>query len=255
MIFYRSTPYPRILRLWRPPQHCGINSLFVQPSFPIPPPNRAQVWIDFDGTITQRDVLDDLIIRYAVDVSWKDVEGQWQAGQIGSRRCLELEFALIRITDPQLDAFLDEIRIDPGLGDLLDLLRRHGVGRCVLSDGIERFITRTLARNGITDLPIRSNRIERIGERMSLVCPLSNPDCKMAAAHCKCMSMRQVGNANRESIYIGDGRSDLCPARQCEVVFAKGALAMALAGEGKVFIPFDTLHDVTRVLREAWGET
>ena len=54
-------------------------------------------------------------------------------------------------------------------------------------------------------------------------------------------------------LYVGDGRSDLCPARRADLVFAKGALATALATEGVPFRPFDTLADVAATLAAGWG--
>jgi 2-hydroxy-3-keto-5-methylthiopentenyl-1-phosphate phosphatase len=224
----------------------------VDPANSIPSPRHAQVWIDFDGTITQRDVLDDLILAFAADDSWKEVERQWQAGEIGSRQCLEFEFGVLRVADDELDQFLNRVNVDPGIKPLLTLLDRFDVPRAILSDGIDRFIHQTLARQGIENLPVHSNTIARDGDRMKLLCPLSRPDCESAAAHCKCGSIQRGSQPQRQSIYIGDGRSDLCPARKCAVVFAKGALADNLTRERRKFIPFTTLSEVADILSRAW---
>jgi 2-hydroxy-3-keto-5-methylthiopentenyl-1-phosphate phosphatase len=218
----------------------------------ISPPDRSQVWIDFDGTVTRRDSLDDLIVGYSIDDSWKESERRWQAGEIGSRECLEFEFGLLRISDGELARFLDSVEVDGGLAPLLRLLDQFAVPRAVLSDGIDSFIGAVLRRNGVADLPVYSNSIARNGLSMKLVCPFSDERCESAAAHCKCGSMGRVSQPPRASIYIGDGRSDLCPARRCEVVFAKGALAAALTRENRAFISFDGLLDVTDVLRRHW---
>src|ERR1700733_3670212 len=112
----------------------------------IPSPNTAQVWLDFDGTISQTDVLDELIAQYAEDESWQDIESRWQAGKIGSRECLLREFALLRVTALELDRFLDRIELDPGVERLLRLLERHGVPVAILSDGVDLFIRKLLCR-------------------------------------------------------------------------------------------------------------
>ena len=72
----------------------------------LPEAGAAQVWLDFDGTLTRRDVLDDLIVRYARDESWKLIEERWQAGLIGSRQCLSEEFALLDVSHGELWAFI-----------------------------------------------------------------------------------------------------------------------------------------------------
>jgi 2,3-diketo-5-methylthio-1-phosphopentane phosphatase len=211
------------------------------------------VWIDFDRTITRRDVLDDLIEKYAVDTSWLEVEQLWQSGQIGSRECLQREFALIRIDDPSLDRFLDQIGIDPGFVRLVEFVNAHHVPMTIVSDGIDWFIDRVLRRAGVANLPVRANTLSRQGQTMALLCPHRDPACVTSAAHCKCSSIRVLGAANRRSIYIGDGRSDLCPARTCDVVFAKLTLAELLSAEKLPFIPYTNLNDVADTLAAAWG--
>jgi 2-hydroxy-3-keto-5-methylthiopentenyl-1-phosphate phosphatase len=223
------------------------------PSAPVPPARYAQVWVDFDGTITRRDVLDDLIQRYAVSDSWKLIEERWQAGIIGSRECLSQEFDLIRISKAELVEFLEGIEVDPGLNRLLGTLRRHQVPVHILSDGIEHFIRTVLARNGISDIPIRSNTLAHHGKRLSLRCPHTSDSCSSAAAHCKCSSAEELLQLGRKTIYIGDGRSDLCPSRKAGAVFAKAALAQALTREAIPFTPFVTLNDVSETLEAAWS--
>ena len=70
--------------------------------------------------------------------------------------------------------------------------------------------------------------------------------------HCKCGSAEALHRPGRKTIYIGDGRSDLCAARKADVVFAKRALARCLTAEGRAFLPFDTLADVRGALAAAW---
>jgi 2-hydroxy-3-keto-5-methylthiopentenyl-1-phosphate phosphatase len=245
-----------------PPRH------YVLPT--IPAANRAHVLIDFDGTITRVDVLDQLIRRYAIDDSWLLVEEAWQRGEIGSLECLRREFDAIRIAPAELSRFVDAVPLDSGADTLFALLRRHHAPVAILSDGVDQFIRQILARVGLSDVPIYSNSIEHQADRLRLIAPRHVPACEFASAHCKCASARGlIGQAwgggdvegggeepsdGRRSIYVGDGRSDLCAAGKSDVVFAKGALATALRKSGKPFLAFDTLADVARVLASAWGD-
>lgn len=241
----RISSFP--LEVWKSERPIG--------SPPIPVPSRAQdieVWIDFDGTITRKDVLDELIATFAIDDRWCQAEARWQAGLIGSMECLSEEFSTLSVDADTLRQFLTTIPIDPGAGALFALLRANGVPFTILSDGVEQFIAAILARLPAGVVPVRANRIEHVGQRIQLRCPHHHEQCSSAAAHCKCRSASLLGNANRTSIYIGDGRSDLCPARKADLVFAKGALARLLEREGRAFIPFDTLNDVAAALAAAW---
>jgi 2,3-diketo-5-methylthio-1-phosphopentane phosphatase len=222
-------------------------------STPIPPPQSAQVWIDFDGTITQLDVLDELIRRFAVDDSWKIAEEQWQAGLIGSRDCLTRQLAVVAATDDALDRFVDEIPVDAGFVKLISLLDENQVPWTILSDGIDRFIARLTKRVGIESARFRSNAIDTATGRLNLICPHGSADCRSASAHCKCASIASL-STGRTAIYIGDGRSDLCPSRTVPCRFAKGVLAVNLEREGLWFLPFDTLDDVAESLKAVWAD-
>lgn len=221
-----------------------------QTSLPLPP--NAQVWIDFDGTISREDVLDELVTRFSCNDSWKLVEERWRAGLIGSEECLRTEFQLLRVQPAELAEFLDQIHLDPGISPLLSLLDQYKIPVAVLSDGIERFIRHILTRHQLGHLTIRANRVRLQQDRLHFVCPHRSHQCATAAAHCKCQSASLLAQPNRRSIYIGDGRSDLCPARQADVVFAKGALARALSAEHVHYVPYSGLTDVAMALSNAW---
>jgi 2,3-diketo-5-methylthio-1-phosphopentane phosphatase len=226
-----------------------------EPSPAIPASVQSQVWIDFDGTISVQDVLDEMIRRYATNDSWRVIEAQWQSGLIGSRECLSAEFSLIRISTDELHSFLEVIQVDPGFDALVRLCSEYGVPLTILSDGVETFIRRVLRRHQAHDVSVRANSISHLGDRLELLCPHSSARCRSGAAHCKCDSAKALSRGHRSSIYIGDGRSDLCPARSCDVVFAKGALAAALEKERRPFVPFSGLGDVHRILSDAWGRS
>ena len=70
------------------------------------------VFTDFDGTITQRDVTDEILSQLA-HPSWQEVEQEWTRGSIGSRECLERQIALVDTSAEELNALIDAIPFDP----------------------------------------------------------------------------------------------------------------------------------------------
>ena len=63
-----------------------------------PAADRAEVWLDFDGTLTSQDVVDSLGARLCRQATqWRALEDAWQAGRIGSRDCFAGQFALVRV--------------------------------------------------------------------------------------------------------------------------------------------------------------
>jgi 2-hydroxy-3-keto-5-methylthiopentenyl-1-phosphate phosphatase len=227
----------------------NINNVDIDP----PQARECQVWIDFDGTITQKDTLDELINKYSVDNSWELIERQWQAGLLGSRECLEKEFSLLKIPSAELERVIQDFRVDSGIHNLLQLLRDFNVPITILSDGIDIFIEQILYNNGISDILIRSNTMLYKEPRLELKCPHNDPGCDVNAAHCKCSSISKLGDPHKRSIYIGDGHSDLCPARKADFIFAKNALAQCLNKEKRPFVGFSDLLDVTSFLSAKWN--
>ena len=47
------------------------------------------VFFDFDNTIANIDVVDDMLERFSGDDGWKELEERWQREEIGSRECLK----------------------------------------------------------------------------------------------------------------------------------------------------------------------
>src|SRR6267142_6843307 len=97
---------------------------------------KAILFLDFDGTITQRDVVDVILEVYA-DPAWLKFESEWREGRIGSRDCLRAQMDLVRASRKQIDALLDEIEIDEGLIPLLEVCAAHNVTAHIISDGFD----------------------------------------------------------------------------------------------------------------------
>jgi 2,3-diketo-5-methylthio-1-phosphopentane phosphatase len=218
-----------------------------------PEAGQCQIWIDFDGTITKKDTLDELIFKYSVDDSWKLIEKRWQAGLIGSRQCIEEEFALLRIPKEELHKSIENIEVDEGIFNLLKIIKTYSVPIAIVSDGVDLFINQILKNNDIHGITIRSNSIEYKEPYLKLICPNSNNNCRVDSAHCKCLSMDALGEPEKKSIYIGDGLSDLCAAKHSDFIFAKGALAKSLTSEEKIFFEFKDLTQVADFIIKKWG--
>lgn len=209
-----------------------------------------RVFCDFDGTISVQDATDFILFRFA-DPKWRDIEEEWKQGAIGSAECMQRQVALIRATQRQLDAALDAIQIDLSFPAFATFCRLRRIGLTVISDGVDYFIHRILARHRLPPLPVIANQLTIRGlgchTRYCLASPFSDPTCASAAGMCKC---RSVEAASGTRIYVGDGRSDFCVANKPDVVFAKGSLEEFCERENIAFIPYRQFADVERALKE-----
>ncbi len=213
-----------------------------------------RIFIDFDNTITIGDVLDGVIEKFAVGDRWRELEIEWEAGKIGARDCLDGQLRSLRAEWPELTRHLDAVQLDPGFSALLTLARREQIDLTILSDNFDLLLGYILQRRGLGDVAFFGNHLERAADRFLPSFPFSNPDCP-GCAHCKKTHFLPPNDDPRHVVYIGDGRSDLCPARHADIVFAKAGLLKQLRAEQVACHAFDGLADVARVLEKIFHES
>ncbi|MGB8166005.1 MAG: MtnX-like HAD-IB family phosphatase [Chthoniobacteraceae bacterium] len=199
------------------------------------------VYFDFDNTISTFDVLDSIIERFAADRHWEELEREWQAGRLSTRDCLDGQVRSLRVTWSELREHLRAVKLDPAFLPLLALLRQRGIEHMVVSDSFSVIIAEVFAQHGIADVPIFANELTFTGDRVIPHFPHSNPD-HPACAHCKRLHL--LARPAQPSIYVGDGRSDLCPALVADVVFAKDSLLRDLTARKVACRPITDLSGV-----------
>ncbi len=205
--------------------------------------NKPIIFFDFDNTITCVDVLGAVIERFSINNDWKPAEVAWRSGQIGSRECLEIQLKGVRVKREDLIRLITNIPIDHSFVKLLGYLNQNQIPSMIVSDSFSWLIQTVLNHHGIPDIPVFANRLEFERDRLIPSFPFLSPDCPKCA-HCK--KIHLLKNAGKTRIYVGDGMSDVCPAMEAEIVFAKSDLAQYLEREGKSYFPFqglETVHD------------
>lgn len=207
------------------------------------------VFCDFDGTISTVDTTDRVLSRLAAP-AWEELEADWRAGRIDAATCMKAQVALIEGDDAALDTVLDQVELTEGFMDFVAWCEAHAIPLAVVSDGVDYFIKRILARHGAGRVPVVSNRLGGRAGARRLSQPHRREGCAAGAGVCKCeATARRLGPAPRPSlIYIGDGRSDFCVSARADILFAKDELAAYAAGRGQAHHVFQTFHDVTAAL-------
>jgi 2,3-diketo-5-methylthio-1-phosphopentane phosphatase len=215
---------------------------------------RPILFIDFDGTVTRRDVSDVILEKFA-DERWLEIEKQWRAGRIGSRDCLRAQMALVRTTRRRLDCLIDSIQVDEGFRLLLEVCARHQITTHIVSDGFDYCIRRILERPQLQlggllrNVRICSSQLEIEGARYWRTdFPFFQQVCSHGCATCKPAVMRLLNRADAPSIFIGDGLSDRYAAAKADLVFAKSSLAAHCRGHAIPYVPFDDLDEVAAYL-------
>jgi 2,3-diketo-5-methylthio-1-phosphopentane phosphatase len=206
------------------------------------------VFLDFDNTITPFDVLDGIIERFSVDKKWIAYEQAWKKGKIGSRLCLEGQLRSVRVSRKELLRYLSKIKLDPQFADLYAILKREGMQPVILSDNFTFIVKFLLLRNGINGAPVYANTLKFCGDKLIPAFPYVNRRCRKCA-HCKKKNLLKKDVRGKLIMYIGDGLSDVCPAENSDIVFAKGRLLDYFRKTRRLCLAFNTLEDIHNYLR------
>jgi len=205
--------------------------------------SNCRVFFDFDNTMTVSDVLFEVIERFSINDHWMVLEKAWLEGKIGTKECLSGQLKGVRITKKALHKFLSKVELDPYFHQLLALLVREGIKPVILSDNFTYIVEWILEYHGINDLKVYGNNLRFYREHIIPSFPYDNPFC-LSCAHCKKIHLTKDKTENKIIVYIGDGRSDFCPARVSDIVFAKDKLLNFMLKEELPHIPYKNLADI-----------
>ena len=210
------------------------------------------VFCDFDGTITQLDVTDQILSQLA-HPSWREIEQQWMQGLIGSRECLERQIALVDAPAEELHAAIDAVPLDSDFTAFCKFARKKRLPLYILSDGFDYVIRRVLKRAGVdryfksgANLFASALRVE--GRRLVPSFPHLPEPCTHGCATCKAALIQALAEGRRPVIFIGDGMSDRFAVEFADVIFAKRHLLAYCRENGIACHPFETFGDVQLTL-------
>jgi 2-hydroxy-3-keto-5-methylthiopentenyl-1-phosphate phosphatase len=202
--------------------------------------------VDFDGTITERDTLDDVLERYAPE-AYEEAERGLQAGELTLRECMTMEFEPVRGDHDAIVAeVVDAARIRPGFEEFVRAAQVGGHRLVIVSGGFESIIRPILAEAGAGHLPLIAHEV-RFSPEGTTVEFRHGEDCAVCGQECKRSVVDGLRNGHPVA-YVGDGYSDRCAAVAADRRFARRSLARDLDRMGLEFTPFDDFHTVREAL-------
>ena len=204
------------------------------------------VVIDFDGTITQEDLLDEIASRFGDPVVYQEVEDGLDTGRMPLREVITREFAPVTKPLDEIVAWeLENVSIRPGFRELVDLAKERGWRFVIVSSGFHELIEPILEHEGV-DVELHANRVDPRPEGWKVLWQYDET-CDSCGESCK-RSIVQEFAGDAELVYVGDGYSDRCAAEASDRVFATKGLARYLDERGIPYERFDDFHDVARGL-------
>lgn len=206
------------------------------------------IFVDFDGTITKEDTCQAMVEAFAKD-GWEELNKLWEEKKISTQDCANKTFQLFDATLEDVKKLVEKIEIDDYFPEFLSLCSKKEYPIYILSDGYDIIIEKILKKHNL-QIPYFANRLVYDGQ-FSIECSHHNQDCGICGT-CKTNLMEKLRKDNQQTIYVGDGYSDTCPAKNADIVFAKGSLYKYCLANNIKATYFDNFGDIleSRVFRE-----
>ncbi|OQA52652.1 MAG: 2-hydroxy-3-keto-5-methylthiopentenyl-1-phosphate phosphatase [candidate division WS2 bacterium ADurb.Bin280] len=196
------------------------------------------VYIDFDGTISTTDVLNHLLEAFTGN-QWLPIDEKYLAGEISSKECISKQVSLMsKATNREILEKAEEVGLDPYFKDFIKYCIKKEYKFKILSDGLDIYINHLLKAEGIEGVEVMSNKF--IGSGI-VKFPYHYKLCKKNCGNCK----KGHIECSKFTVYIGDGASDYCAAKECNLVFAKNSLSKHLKNNNIKHIQFNNFKDIT----------
>lgn len=211
-----------------------------------------KIFCDFDGTAAANDV-GNLLFRTFADRTCFDIVKQWKEGSISSKECLLEECKITRVTKPELERFADSQGLDPYFAEFASFCQTHDIDIEIVSDGFDFYINRILKNHNLDScIRVRSNLLKFLnGNRIRPEFPYFSSGCGQCG-NCKGYHVRQAKEEGHKVVYVGDGLSDRCGAKEADMVFAKrGRDLLNFCKEtGIRYLEYESFEDVLDKLKD-----
>ncbi|MEI6089483.1 MAG: MtnX-like HAD-IB family phosphatase [bacterium] len=209
-----------------------------------------RVFIDFDGTITEKDVCNEIFKKFG---KFDKYINRLFDGEIDMVEFWNLEIADLNenLTENELLEFIAGFQPAPYFAELVEFLQSENIPITIISDGFDLYIKNILAAAGFENIgPVFSNKLIYENGKFRAEYPYSSENCPCPAAMCKRNAIIRSSSEFDIIVFIGDGFSDRCAVQHSDINFAKGALA-AYCNEKRIpHYPYKSFFDVTLKLKE-----
>jgi 2,3-diketo-5-methylthio-1-phosphopentane phosphatase len=203
--------------------------------------------VDFDGTITEQDLLDTIAQVFGDVEVYKEVDEGLDDHSLTLNEVIRREFEPVRAPLGEVrDWVLENVRVRPGFRDVVELARERGWRFVIVSSGFRELIEPVLEREGLTGVELMSNSVDPDPEGWKVQFRVSET-CEVCGQPCKRSTAAALADGT-ELVYVGDGYSDRCAAESADLVFARRGLASYLEERGVPFESFEDFHSIARRL-------
>jgi 2-hydroxy-3-keto-5-methylthiopentenyl-1-phosphate phosphatase len=210
---------------------------------------KTVVQCDFDGTITEKDVSFFLLDTFA-EGDWRQLLNKYMLGRMAVGTFNRKAFAMVKADRQTLTEYVlksGRLVIRPGFKELLGFCSREGLEFVIVSNGLLFYIEAILENIGVDGVKVFAAQSQFSPKGMQV--KYVGPNGSILEAGFKEAYTEMLKRQGYSVVYVGNGVSDIYPARQSRHVFATGDLLKLCQEEGLECTPFTDLTDVVKGMK------
>lgn len=205
---------------------------------------KTAVQLDFDGTVTVHDISYSLLDAFAGD-AWHPHLRDYESGRINVGTFNRRSFALVTAGRQEMTDFVlksDRLVIRDGFKEFVAYCQQRDFRLVITSNGLRFYVEAILERLGIDGIEIHAseNEFSLQGMKVNYTGPAgAGMDDGFKEAW-----TRSLLDEGYRVIFIGNGASDIGPARLARYVFAAEELRELCRRENLACYPYQDFRDV-----------
>lgn len=210
------------------------------------------IFCDFDGTITEKDNIIDIMKQFAPP-EWETIVDEIFAKERSLRDGVHKMFSLIPSSLRQeiTDFVLERANVREGFADFVAYCKKNGIELLVTSNGIDFFIKPILAPYESEINRIYCNDSDFSDETINIIYPYPcDEHCDVDCGMCKTTIIRSYDSASYLKVVIGDSITDLEGAKIADAVIARSYLQKKCEELNIPYYPFSTFTDCIQALAD-----
>ena len=201
---------------------------------------------DFDGTVTFDDISFMLLDAFATG-DWRALDDEYTAGKITVGEFNNRVFSMLGADKKEmLDYLKGKVVVRTGFEDFAALCKKKGIRLVIVSNGWDFYVRQILEDKGLGNLEYHSS--ETFVDKGKLRVRYVGPDGSVVDNEFKEKYVNKYVKEGYHVVYIGNGSSDLSPAKSAHQIFATESLLEHCQRIGLSCIPFTSFHEISQVV-------
>ena len=202
---------------------------------------------DFDETAAQQNVAHIVLNRFG-ESDWRALQQQFHEGTLRAREYFERPFDGVTASRHEMQRHVREHgSLRDGFVELAHYCRERGIELAIVTHGMDFYVEAMLEQVGLEWLPTYAVHTTFTDAGIQYDYRYTRPSC-VEYGNCKCSIVDGYRDSGHQVFYVGDGVTDLCPARQADLVFARSRLLEECRTEGLAHIELRDFSDVVTEL-------